>query len=69
VSDTKKQTRARMGRPPLAEGTARTQVFSIKLSAEERAAIEAAAERAGQQVTRWARDALVSAAVGALPSK
>jgi uncharacterized protein (DUF1778 family) len=50
------------GRPAFADGTARTGVFAIRLSDEERAAIEAAAERADKPVTQWARDILVSAA-------
>jgi uncharacterized protein (DUF1778 family) len=54
------------GRPAFEEGTARTLVFSIKLSAEERAAIDAAAERAGKPVTQWARETLLSAAQNAI---
>lgn len=50
------------GRPSLAEGTAKVVVFSLKMSAEERAAIGAAAERAGKPVTQWAREALLAAA-------
>jgi predicted HicB family RNase H-like nuclease len=50
------------GRPAFAEGTARTGVFAIRLSDEDRAAIEAAAERAGKPVTQWAREALLVAA-------
>lgn len=51
-----------MGRPTLPEGTARTQVFALKLSADERAAIDAAAERVGKPVTQWARDVLLARA-------
>jgi uncharacterized protein (DUF1778 family) len=43
------------------EGTARTEGFAMKLSADERAAIDAAAERAGKPVTQWAREALMAA--------
>ncbi len=50
------------GRPAFAEGTARTGVFTIRLSDEERAAIEAAAKRDGKHITQWARDALLAAA-------
>jgi uncharacterized protein (DUF1778 family) len=39
-------------------------VFSLKLSDDERAAIDAAAERAGKPVTRWARDVLLLATAG-----
>ena len=49
------------GRPAFAEGTARNGVFAIRLSDEERAAIEAAAERAGKRVTEWARESLLAA--------
>ena len=50
------------GRPSLAGGTAKTVVFSLKLSAEEKVAIVAAAERSGKPVTQWAREALLAAA-------
>lgn len=49
------------GRPALAEGTARTIVFTLKVSEDERTAIEAAAERAGKPVTQWAREMLLVA--------
>jgi hypothetical protein len=49
------------GRPAFAEGTARTGVFTIRLSDEERAAIKAGAERAGKPVTQWAREMLLAA--------
>jgi len=50
---------ARAGATGFRGGTARTGVFAIRLSDEERAAIEAAAERAGKQVTQCARDQLL----------
>jgi|GEM_PF-3195612 hypothetical protein len=50
------------GRPAFTEGTARTEVFTLKLSADERAAIIGAAERDGKLVTQWAREALLTAA-------
>ena len=40
------------GRPAFAEGTARTGVFTIRLSDEE---------RAGKPVTQWAREMLLAA--------
>ena len=49
------------GRPSFAEGTAKTGVFAIRLSSEERAVIAAAAERAGKPVTQWAREVLLAA--------
>lgn len=51
------------GRPALPKGTAKVGMFAVRLSAEARAAIDAAAERAGVPVTQWARDALMRAAV------
>lgn len=54
--------KARMGRPPLAEGKVREIVFTVRISAEERDALVAAAHRTGQPVTRWARDSLLRAA-------
>lgn len=51
------------GRPPLKNGTAKVGMFTLRLSAEERAAVIAAAERAGKPVTQWAREALLAAAV------
>jgi predicted HicB family RNase H-like nuclease len=40
-------------------------VFAIRVSDEERAAIESAAARAEKAVTQWARDTLLSAAQSA----
>lgn len=54
-------TKARMGRPPLGD-RARAAIFTLRLSAEERDALDAAAERAGKPVTKWARDALLMVA-------
>ena len=50
------------GRPPMAEGTAHTSVFSLKLSDEERDKLRAAAERSEKTLSQWARDALLAAA-------
>jgi hypothetical protein len=50
------------GRPAFAEGTAKTAVFAIRLSDDERAAIDSAADRASKPVTQWAREALLAAA-------
>lgn len=50
------------GRPAFADGTARTTVFSLKLSEEDRATIEAAAGRAGMPLSRWAREVLLAKA-------
>jgi hypothetical protein len=51
-----------MGRPPLADGKARTIVFTLRLSLEEQDAVVAAAARSGEPVTRWAREILTRAA-------
>jgi hypothetical protein len=58
VSPAKKRGR---GRPALPKGTARMGVFAIRLSDEEREAIDVAAERSGKPITRWARDVLLAA--------
>ena len=55
-------------RPAVAEGAAKTVAFVMRVSAEERAAIEAAADRAGVPVSRWAREALLSAALATKPT-
>jgi uncharacterized protein (DUF1778 family) len=49
------------GRPAFEAGKARTGSFTVKVSDDERAAIETAAERAGKKPTQWAREALISA--------
>ena len=51
------------GRPPLAEGAAKARMFAVRLTPEEHAAIVAAAAMAGKPVTRWAREALLAAAL------
>jgi len=57
VSRKKKPT---LGRPSLGE-KARTSVFSFKLSEEEKAEIQRAADRDGLGVTTWARETLLTA--------
>lgn len=52
------------GRPPMPEGAAKATMFAIRLTPAERAAIDAAAERAGKGVSQWAREALIAAARG-----
>ena len=51
------------GRPAFPNGKAKTGVFAIRLSEDERDAIDAAAARAGMPVTQWAREALLAAAL------
>ena len=55
-----------MGRPALPEGEARGVVFTVRVSASERDEIVEAARVAGQPVTRWARETLLSAAKSAI---
>jgi len=55
------ETRVRMGRPPKAPGDAKASTFSVRLRADERAMIEAAAERAGVKASEWARRVLLDA--------
>ena len=43
------------------KGTARVGVFTIRLSDDERTAIEDAAQRTGKPVTQWAREMLLAA--------
>jgi predicted HicB family RNase H-like nuclease len=49
------------GRPAVEAGKARTGSFTVKVSDEERAAIEAAAAKAGKPATTWAREVLLAA--------
>jgi predicted HicB family RNase H-like nuclease len=52
----------RMGRPPLAPGEAKDQVYQLRLTADERASYEAAAKRAGKTLSEWIREKLNRAA-------
>jgi len=45
----------RMGRPPLPDGDARDVVFTLRLTAAEKRALEMAAQAAGRPATRWAQ--------------
>ena len=54
--------RRRMGRPPLAEGKAKGSLLSVRLSPDERRALEGAAGRAGEKLSEWARKRLLAAA-------
>lgn len=51
-----------MGRPKLPAGEGKRTHLIVRLSAEEKAAIEAAAEHAGASVSAWVREALLAAA-------
>ncbi len=52
----------KMGRPKKAPDEAKASTFSVRLTADERALIEAAAERAGIKASEWARRVLIAAA-------
>ena len=56
--------RSRAGRPMMAPGQARNAVLSVRLTAAERAAVEAKAGAAGVSASDWAREALVAALAG-----
>ncbi len=47
------------GRPKLPQGEAR-EIFSLRITPEERARIESAAKASGEKASRWARNYLLS---------
>jgi uncharacterized protein (DUF1778 family) len=55
------ETKRGRGRPPNPEGP-REDVIHVRVLPEERAVVEAAAEREGVTVASWAREALMAAA-------
>lgn len=57
-----RKKKPKMGRPQLPEGAAHRIVFTMRVSAAEKQAIDAAATRAGKPTTRWAREILVERA-------
>lgn len=52
----------RIGRPKLAKGEHK-EVFSLRLTALERASVESAAKKVDQRPTEWARMTLIKAAI------
>jgi hypothetical protein len=52
----------KMGRPPLAPGEAKDEVFQLRLTGDERAQYERAAKRAGVPLAAWIRERLSRAA-------
>lgn len=48
------------GRPPKPKGEAKALVFCVRLSPDERALIDAAAERDGWPSSAWAREVLLA---------
>ena len=53
---------AKMGRPAKAKGEQKDCLITIRLSADDKAAIDAAAKAAGKKRSDWARNALTTAA-------
>ena len=51
-----------MGRPLLPKGKAKATILSVRLSPEERAAIDVAAAVSGEKASAWARRVLLTAA-------
>ena len=58
------RARAKLGRPPLAEGKAKAAMFTIRLAPDERAAIERASKARGMRASQWAREVLLLASRG-----
>jgi len=56
------EVKKKRGRPALSPEERKQAIFSIRLSPEERATIEAAAEQAGLTASDWARSVLLEAA-------
>jgi predicted HicB family RNase H-like nuclease len=54
----------RPGRPKLPKGDAKSSIVPVRLNAEDRKRVEAAARASNQSVSEWIRGAL-SAAIGA----
>lgn len=52
----------RRGRPPKPAGESQTAVLFLKMTPDERGAIDAAARAAGRPVSVWAREILLSVA-------
>jgi uncharacterized protein (DUF1778 family) len=53
---------AKIGRPTKAKGEQKDALITIRLSADERKAIDAAAKATGKKRSDWARNILTSAA-------
>jgi hypothetical protein len=58
-----------MGRPPLTPEQRKASMFSVRLTAEERALVDAAATAAGyKKPSKWARQVLLDAAARSRPT-
>ena len=53
-----------MGRPKLPKKLAKGSLLSVRFTAEERKALDAAAEREGLSLSQWARKTMLAAAGG-----
>jgi hypothetical protein len=53
--------RAKVGRPKLPKGASRAELLLIRLTPAERQEVEAAAKRADESLSSWARRALLGA--------
>jgi len=59
----------KFGRPPLLEAKKKAQITCVRLLADERALVEKAAKKNGQNLSAWVRKVLVKAATATLKSK
>jgi hypothetical protein len=62
IGDQVKPPQARMGRPPVPIGGAKSTLLSVRFTAGEREALDAAAAREGLQLSEWSRRKLLAAA-------
>lgn len=53
--------KAKIGRPPKPKGEAKSEVLTLRLTATERKAAEAAAKKASLAVSEWARRVIAAA--------
>ena len=56
------ESKPKRGRPPVAEGERKASTFSVRLTKEERAEVDAAAKRDGGGTSEWARRVLLATA-------
>ena len=57
---TQKKKPSKAGRPPLPEGNARATMLRVRITADERRAIEKAAQASNQTVSEWLRRKLAA---------
>jgi len=65
MSDRRTTKKAKMGRPPLPNGYARTFIAQLPLNASELKAIDKASKSAGTDRSKWMRKTLLEAAEAA----